>query len=483
MTLTETGAGSRGEQLSADERSAAAKAPTSLIVPLREKVAYGAAGVTDFLYLNLPLAMATPIFSVKLGMSTALLGISMAIAKALGALVSPIIGARSDNLRGRWGRRKPFMAVGAVVGAIAMPLLWFPPSSTWWMFAYVTFFITAISVFSSVYSIPYNALGLELTSDYDDRTRVQAWKGYLQTVGILASAWFYWFTLQPLFANEVVGVRWLSGIVALVMIGGAAWSLKVNCPITQTQTHRPIPILPAVWLTLKNRPFMILLGSSFILSFSQACTGVLGQYIHIFYSCHGDKALASRISGFGGTLTIFTALLAMPLGLWLSERFGKREAAAVSIGIAFAVALSLFWTINPRHPYLLVLPWMVNALAIPSYGLLFSSMLADVCDEDELSTGMRREGIFCAVNLLQNRVMLVIMLGVGGALPMMVGYGYRDSQASPSMNQLIGMKGLLIAIQCVGALAALALVLAYPIDRRRSIETRAALQARQGRII
>ena len=213
--------------------------PLARVVPVREKVAYGAAGVTDFLYLNLPLAMATPIFSVKLGMSPALLGISMAVAKALGALVSPVVGARSDNLRSRWGRRKPFMAVGALVGAVAMPLLWCPPASGWGMFAYVTFFITTVSVFSSVYSIPYNALGLELTTDYDDRTRVQAWKGYLQTVGIVASAWFYWFTLRPVFADEVVGVRWLSVIVAGVMLGGAAWSLRVNRPITRRRPINP----------------------------------------------------------------------------------------------------------------------------------------------------------------------------------------------------------------------------------------------------
>ena len=221
---------------------------------------------------------------------------------------------------------------------------------------------------------------------------------------------------------------------------------------------------------------MILLASSFVLSFSQACTGVLGQYIHIFYSCHGDKALASRISGFGGTLTLFTAVLAMPTALWLSERFGKREAAAASIGLAFLAAASLSWTINPGHPWILVLPWMVNALAIPGYGLLFSSMLADVCDEDELSTGMRREGAFCGVNLLQSRVMLVTMLAVGGGLPMLAGYGYGDSQGPPTMRQLLAMKTMLIVIQCAGALVATGLVLAYPIDRRRSVQTRAALR-------
>ncbi|MDT9165818.1 MFS transporter, partial [Escherichia coli] len=78
-----------------------------------------------------------------------------------------------------------------------------------------------LAIYAAAYSafgVPYGALGFQLSTDYDERTRVLAWKGYIQTAGTFGAAWFYWFCLRPVFGNEVVGVRWLSLIVGLVMV-------------------------------------------------------------------------------------------------------------------------------------------------------------------------------------------------------------------------------------------------------------------------
>ena len=243
-------------------------------VPLRQALAYGAGGLCDFLFQNLPLAMATQIYAFGLKMDPALLTTAMAIAKTVSAASGPIVGSLSDNCRSRWGRRRPFLLVGVAVGAVAMPLLWTPPSHNQYaMFAYVAVMLSLVSVFHTVYTIPYNALGLELSRDYDERTRVLAWRGYLQIIGIVASAWFYWFTLRPIFGSEIVGVRWLSVLVGAVMLASALWTIIATRERTELERQEALPLLPALKYTLTNRPFLILQLSVLLSSLALGCTG------------------------------------------------------------------------------------------------------------------------------------------------------------------------------------------------------------------
>ena len=108
---------------------------------------------------------------------------------------------------------------GAVIGAILLPLIWTPPiPSQAGRFAYLLLILSIYGMAFSVFSVPYGALGIELTTNYDERTRVMAWRGYVQLAGTLSSSWFYWFCLLPMFGNEVVGARWLGVTVGIIML-------------------------------------------------------------------------------------------------------------------------------------------------------------------------------------------------------------------------------------------------------------------------
>ncbi len=75
-------------------------------------------------------ALAVPIYSIALKMDPLLLAIALAVPKIVGAILDPIVGAVSDNARTRWGRRRPFIMGGAVIGAMLLPLIWMPPTAT-----------------------------------------------------------------------------------------------------------------------------------------------------------------------------------------------------------------------------------------------------------------------------------------------------------------------------------------------------------------
>ena len=180
-------------------------APPSERVSVKRKLAYGFGGLSDFLLPNTVNALAIPIYSIALAMDPLLLGIAMAGPRVVGAISDPLAGTISDNMRTRWGRRRPFILGGAVGRAVTSfdldasrchPDGTFPLSPA-----------DPLGVCGSLFglSVPHGALGSQLTTNYDERTRVMTWRGYVQTAGTLTSAWFYWFCLLPVFGNEVVG--------------------------------------------------------------------------------------------------------------------------------------------------------------------------------------------------------------------------------------------------------------------------------------
>ena len=85
--------------------------------------------LTSF-FQNTVNALAVPIYSIALEMDPLLLGIALAVPRVVGAISDPLVGAVSDNARTRWGRRRPFILCGAVIGALVLPLIWMPPAAT-----------------------------------------------------------------------------------------------------------------------------------------------------------------------------------------------------------------------------------------------------------------------------------------------------------------------------------------------------------------
>lgn len=453
--------------------------PPDQRVPVWRKAAYGFGGLTDFLYLNIVNAMAVPIFAIALKMDPFLVAVAMAIPKVIGAVMDPVVGGMSDNTRSRWGRRRPYILGGGIAGAAIMPLLWMPPAlSQAGMFAYLAILLAVFAVAYSFFAVPYGALGFQLSTDYDERTRVLAWKSYIQMIGTLSAAWYYWFCLHPMFGGEVNGIRWLSAIAGVVMLGGVLATFFGCKEKTETFIEQPrVPLGHALKLTFSNRPFMLLQAAVLIIALGTGCEGLIGSYVHIYYTCQGSKEFASYISGIGGSLTIFATLASVPLGVWLSTHTSKRRGALIGLGISLLAVCLLPFTLVPQTPYLIIVSWIILALGMPCASLMFGSMTADITDEDELATGMRREGLYIAVGGFFGKIVNVVTLLLGGWLPHLAGYS--DTSVPPNQDHLGAMRAMLIGIQIAALFAAIVIIWFYPLTRARSEETRRILDARK----
>ncbi len=450
-------------------------------ISVRQKACYGFGGLTDFFFVNIVQALAVPIFAIAMKMDPFLLGIALASTKVISALADPFVGILSDKTRTRWGRRKPFMLISACFGALMLPLIWVvPETSPILKFVFISATLSFFFLTHSFYSAPYGALGFELTEDYDERTRIFAWKNYIGMIGVFSAAWFYWFTLRPVFGNEIVGVRWLSGLGGLVMVICAVCVARGTHEIVETRIVNPadrIPVFTALRTTFSNRAFLLVQGAILVVVLGTGVDGTIGMYLHVHYTCAGNKELASFIGGSGGTLATLSTFLAMPLGLWISTHLGKREAALTGMGIMLVGVLSIPWMLTPALPWLVVGVWILSTLGSQCSGLMYGSMVADICDEDELMTGQRREGSYAAAGSFLSKITQIVVLVLSGLMPRLA--GYTDFSVAPTLEQLEQMKLLLVITDVVGIGLAFCFLWFYPLTRERCADIRRSLDARK----
>ena len=137
------------------------------------------------IYIHLP-----KFYSDVVGVPLGFLAIAIAAARALDALSDPFVGWLSDRSRTRWGRRRPFIALGAPLCAIAFYALFAPPdsltmraASTWFTATFVLYF-----VFHTLYALPHYALGPELTLDYHERSRLFGYREGFSILGTVIAA-------------------------------------------------------------------------------------------------------------------------------------------------------------------------------------------------------------------------------------------------------------------------------------------------------
>ena len=458
----------------------------SVRLPIRTKVAWGTGGIVDNLMMNGMAALILPIYNIALGVNPIWLGYAMLLPRILDAIIDPLIGNWSDNARTRWGRRRPFIAVGAISTAIACILLWMPPLtlSQNGLLTYFTLIFTLLCVGYATFSIPWGALGYELTTDFHERTSVMAWRLYFAYAGGFALPWLYKLTLHPALSpadtggipNEVYGVRWVAAGVALVCLAASLVPAIFCRERVLARKQEPIPVWTALRLTFQNRAFVLLSGVMVIVISGLILSGPFLLYINIFYVAGGDKGFAGTLAGWGGMLGQILGLASTPFLVRLAMHLGKKSTIILGLSVAMGGYLLSWFCITPAMPYLQLLPAFLIYPGLNSVWLLNQSVMADICDIDELTSGRRREGMFGAAITL----IFKLSMAIG---PVLVGYmlvwsGFNETAAAQTPDTLWSMRLFYVAIPSVCLVVAIGLTMLLPISEERAREIRRQLDAR-----
>ena len=377
--------------------------------------AYGAGGIIPIALFNIAGILVGLMGNISLGLSAFWLGVILIIPRLWDALSDPVIGHLSDNTRTRWGRRRPFLLLGGILVSVFFVImwwipkgdrvrLWFPTETGFQAFQLVYILLSLLLFFTAcnIFEIPHGALGMEMTTDYHERTRLFSAKSFVGNLFAMSTPWLFALANLERFkgtGNEADGMRYVSIMIAVVLIPLSFWwTFQLREPgFSKAAKHEKTPFWKDMKRTASNRNFARLTLAVFTLAMGFNFVQLLGSYIPIFYVFGGDKVAGAYLLGINGTIWAVTGLLAVfPLN-WISPKLGKRNTLAIAILLMCLAQLSKIVCYNPHLPYLIVIPTILLSAGMLFFFTLGSSMVGDICDEDELATGYRAEGSYYSI--------------------------------------------------------------------------------------
>lgn len=446
---------------------------------------FGLGGLAGYYSTVAVQALATPVYQMTLGVNPAWLGALLAVPRILDAVVDPVVGNISDNTRSRFGRRRPYVIVGALAMALAFGLIWMVPVG-WSQPAQLGWFgVTSVLFFfcHSVFTVPLQSLGYEITPDYDERTRVMGFNSFWNRVGELTYSWVFPLSQLAIFASPMIGVRWVAWGVALVFLalpGVLAGLVGRERFARHTEHQARVRFWPTIRAALRNGPFrrlVVIVLTTFIVGMLASS---MDYYLLVYYVCHGDLAEGSLWKGVLSSAYGIVGLLSVPGLTALSRRLGKERTLMAVLGLLIVGALARWWIFRPGAGWWLVLDPILGGGALwVAMNMVIQSMFADICDEDELASGQRREGLFGAVFswLFKTGVSLAFLLS--GSVLQLIGFD-ATRKADQLPHAILGMRLFLTLAPAVGAVVCIFLLARYPLSRARATETRRLLEARRG---
>lgn len=413
-----------------------------------------------------------------LGVSPFLISVTLAAPRLWDAFVDPLVGSFSDNSRSRWGRRRPFIAVGAVLTGLCAAGIWFFPDGRTPGF-YFGWLLVGSFLMANAYSlfvVPYGALGLELTSGYHERTRLMAVKSALHKTSGVLNQWLLKIIQLGIFGGIITGARTCGLIIGAVVAGLGLWTVaRVKENQQLIEVAGPELSLWQSWReTMRQPDFMRLALAQVCIYASVLVVDNVGFYLNVFYVNEGDLKYGALIKGISGTAFQVGGLCAIPLITRLSRRLGKKRAFTLCTFSIILAGVAKWFCYTPGAGWWLVLPALLLAPGLVAVMVLVPSMTADVCDIDEVHTGAHREGMFNAVAGWLLKVSMSGSFFVAGVLLTITGWD-THRVAAQSSDTFLAMRIIFAAGTVLLALAAGLLLRGYRVDEPAVLAAKARL--------
>jgi glycoside/pentoside/hexuronide:cation symporter, GPH family len=453
------------------------------------KMAYGAGDLGTAITAMLLLSSLSPFLTNVAHLSPGLAGYSQLIGKIWDAINDPIVGMMSDRgnvfgekIRQRWGRRYPWMLVGAIPFGLFFFLQWLVPfgvENQWGLFIFYTLISIAFNTFFTVVNLPYTALTAELTQDYDERTSLSSYRFTFSIGGsilalLIAKAAFE-IKIPPAQQYLLAG-----GICALISVLPLFWAVYGTRRQARLNAEAPSEMAEMSWLAqmqagLANKPFLYVIGIYLSSWFSLQLTAAVIPYFVVNYMQLTDKDWPLVTLAVQGT-----ALVMLPIWSFLSQKLGKKTAYVIGSSL-WIVAQGGLFLLQPGQVMEMYMLAILAGAGVSTAYLIPWSMLPDVIELDELNTGQRREGFFYSFMVFTQKICLGVAVAL--VLQSLESAGYKAPVQDVVQPQL---PAVITAIRwSIGPIPTLSLICGlvcayfYPITKERHQQTLLALAARK----
>lgn len=457
------------------------------------------------------------------------------------AITDPIMGFISDNTKSRWGRRRPYIFLGALISGVLFFLMWQLDDNA--SQSYIIWHVMVLQILflvgNTMFATPLVGLGYEMTPDYNERTRIMAFANTMGQIAWMIVPWLYVIIPDTnTFNTQTEGVRTMALIVgAMCVLFGILPALFCKGIDSSHMENRK----EINWKTLsanlkelivnikqvsKNKPFMKLCGATFLVFNGFQLVAAFGVFIIVFYIYNGSYEMAGTWPAWFNTINaMITAFIVIPIISRMSNKWGKKKAFIISTVLSIIGYLLKWWgfdkelneqfnstslgeslnssvgyvfeSLNPvlenigmswfsidpgaDIPWLIFVPIPLFAFGMGGLFTLMMSMTADVCDLDELENGMpRKEGTYGAIYWWMVKLGQAIALVLGGLVLKVVGFDPNiTEQTVDTMNRL---RIADIIIPSLTAGLAVWVMLKYNLTEERAREIKKQLVDRRGEL-
>jgi GPH family glycoside/pentoside/hexuronide:cation symporter len=421
---------------------------------------------------SLPMALFVPAFYADdLGVPLAAVGAAIAFSRLLDVVTDPLIGALSDRLRLPLGRRKPWMLFGTPLFLLSLWQIFVPGDSAssthlfiWSALLYLGF---------TMIDLPHKAWGAELSSDYDERSRITSWREAIGTAGqVILLAALVWLAAQGI-EDAAEQLRWIALAIVLGLPGLLAIclaSVREREPEGFPHEHRST--LAGLATVGRNPAFLRMIACVIFFVSGVAIQGTLHRLV--LADVMGAEARFPLMI----LLENLATFMGVPIWLAISVRIGKHRALMAAAFWIAVWSLPLMF-IREGDLVLLMGTIVIRGSSFASILFLANSIAADVIDVDTLESGEQRSGLFFAVWGMATKLSLALGVLLGTSIPAAFGY-------EPSADVISeGIQARLMLVY--GAVPAMLMGIGavflhnFPITRERHAEVRAELDSRAHR--
>ena len=462
-------------------------------VPFGQKVAFGLGMFANQMFPAI-LGIFMVVLVQDLGFPGWMWGLIYFLPRVFDSITDPIMGFISDNTRSKWGRRRQYVLLGGVVMGIAYIFMWqlFKENSLefnfWYFFLWSIVFYLGLTIFS----VPYVAIGYEMSDDFHERTSIMATAQWIGQWAWVIAPWFWIIMYDPeWFPTAEVATRTLAVWVA-IPCAICAIVPAIFIPSKSTvdrEDYEPLTLssiggsLTKIFGGFKDafriKYFRQLCFSTFLIFNSFNTVAALTFFVIVYKLFNGDAAATGVwVVLFGSIGALCTTFIVIPIVAWMSKVIGKRKAFLLSQAISLIGYILMWFLFVPGKPWLYIIALPFFSFGIGSLFTIMMSMTADVIDIDELNTGLRREGIFGAIYWWMVKFGFAIAGGLSGLMIAVVGFN-ADIPTTEQQGAVDGLHALFCFFPMLGTIGAIWIMWSYDLTEEKANEIRAAINAKK----
>lgn len=382
-------------------------------IPLMDKIYYGAGNFGFGIVFQVLATYLVFYTTAVLRIPGSIIGIAVSLSVIWDGVTDPLMGYISDQTRLRlFGRRHLYILLGSIGVAVFNYFLWImdPAFGLSTKVFGVLLSVLLIRTFLTVGTVPYTALGAELSKDYDERSSIQGIRTIFFLSGLFIATvmgMYLFFQPTPEFpmgqlnpaAYRNIGIT--SSVCALLFGFLCFFATKKYIPYlpkAAVREDKPVfsfrTLAGDVLKALQNKDYKYIVLGYLFTNITSALIGTIG--LHVFtYTFHFENVGIAIIIGIQFGLSI----LSQPFWVMISKAVDKQPAVKLGLGMTMAGALYFVFLVVFRETVQSNVLYFIPFALMSGFGIggLFSlplSMIADTIDVEELSTGQRNEGIY-----------------------------------------------------------------------------------------